>query len=70
MTEEQKKENENYFRSVLLMVSDGGMYSYPHEGEVYLVKGGNFYGTPRGVRVMKKLTPKSFHKHIRVKEKQ
>lgn len=67
MTEEQKKENEKYFRTVLSMASEGGIYTYPHEREVYTIKKGDFYGTPRGVRVMKKITPKPFHKHIKEK---
>ena len=67
MIEEHKKANEQYFRSVLAMVAENGVYTYPHIGEVYTVKGGVFYGTKKGVREMKKITPKEFHKHIKMK---
>ena len=63
----QKKMNERYFRKVLSMMNENGIYAYPDVSETYTVKGGVFYGTERGVEVMKEITPKSFHKHIKVK---
>lgn len=70
LNEHQKKMNERYFRQVLSMTAENGIYAYPDVSETYLVKGGVFYGTERGVEVMKKITPKSFHKHIKVKEEE
>lgn len=67
MREEHKIANEQYFRRVLAMIAENGLYTYPHIGEVYTVKGGVFYGTDNGVKEMKKITPKEFHKHIKVK---
>ena len=67
MKEEHKKANEQYFRNVLSLIAENGVYTYPHISEVYTVKGGVFYGTENGVREMEKITPKEFHKHIKVK---
>ena len=69
LTKEQKKANEQYFRNVLSMMAEGGVYAYPHISEVYTVKEGVFYGTKRGVREMRKVTPKDFHSKVQVKEK-
>ena len=66
--EEQKKANEQYFRNVLSLIEDGGIYAYPHIAEVYIVRGGVFYGTEQGVKEMKEITPKCFHKQIKVEE--
>lgn len=67
MTEEHKRANEQYFRKVLSLVAENGVYTYPHIAEAYTVRDEVFYGTERGVREMKKITPKDFHKHIKVK---
>ena len=67
LNEHQKKMNERYFRQVLSMMNENGIYTYPDVSETYTVKGGVFYGTERGVEVMKEITPKSFHKHIKLK---
>ena len=64
----QKKMNERYFRQVLSLTAENGIYAYPDVSETYTVKGGDFYGTERGVKVMKEITPKTFHKHIKLKE--
>lgn len=63
----QKKMNERYFRQVLSMMNENGIYTYPDVSETYTVRGGVFYGTERGVEVMKKITPKGFHKCIKMK---
>jgi len=69
MKEEHKKANEQYFRNVLSLIAENGVYTYPHIAEVYTVKGGVFYGTTVGVSKMKEITPKDFHKHIKIKDK-
>lgn len=69
LTKEQKKANENYFRQVVSLAGENGVYTYPHIGEVYTVIGGVFYGTKRGVKEMKKITPKEFHKHIKLRDR-
>ncbi len=70
MTKDQKKDNENYFRRVLSMLKAGGIYTFPHISETYTIKKGKFYGSERGVREMKKITPKAFHKNILLQEVQ
>lgn len=69
MKEEHKRANEQYFRNVLSLSAENGVYTYPHIAEVYTVKGGVFYGTKNGVKRMKEITPKDFHKHIKLKDK-
>jgi len=69
MKEEHKRANEQYFRTVLSLSAENGVYTYPHIAEVYTVKGGVFYGTTVGVSKMKEITPKDFHKHIKIKDK-
>jgi len=69
LTEEQKKANEQYFRKVLSLVAKNGVYTYPHISETYTVKDGVFYGTERGVREMRAITPKDFHSMVQVKGK-
>ena len=64
MSKKQKQANAKYFKMMLSITKEGGIYTYPHEQEVYTVKGRKFYGTRRGVRVMKGITPKAFHKFI------
>ena len=65
MNNAQKNANEGYFRMMLKLTRDGGQYIWPDENETFTVKGGKFYGTPRGAKKMRKITPKSFHKNIR-----
>lgn len=67
MTYQQKQDNERYFRMMIMMTKEGGQYIWPAEGETFTVKGGNIYGTSRGVNKMKDITPKSFHNNIKVK---
>lgn len=70
LTKEQKRANEDYFRNILSLIVENGVYTYPNIGEVYTVRGGVFYGTKRGVREMQKITPKDFHKNIKLKGKE
>ena len=67
MTKEQKQKNAKFFSTVLSMTKEGGIYAFPAEQEIYTVKGRKFYGSKRGVRVMKEITPKTFHKNILIK---
>ena len=69
LTEEQKKANEQYFRLVLSLVAskNSTTYVYPRISETYTVKDGVFYGTERGVRHIRKITPKDFHSMVQVK---
>ena len=69
MKEEHKRANEQYFRKILSLLNDGGLYTYPAIQETYTVKGGVFYGVAVGVSKMKEITPKDFHKHIKLKDK-
>jgi hypothetical protein len=66
MTKSQKQANANFFNRYLSMTNDGGTYIWPDANEIYTVKAGKFYGTPRGVKKMMKHTPKAFHKNIRL----
>jgi hypothetical protein len=69
MIDEHKRANEQYFRKVLSLVAENGVYTYPHIAEAYTVRGGVFYGTKNGVKRMREVTPKGFHKHIKLKGK-
>ena len=66
MSKSQKIANSDFFNKIISMTNDGGMYIWPNANEIYTVKAGKFYGTPRGVKKMKKNTPKAFHKNIRL----
>ena len=68
LTTEQKIQNEHYFRQMMSLTKEGGVYGWPAIGENFIVKGNKFYGTERGVSMMKEITPKAFHKHIKKKE--
>lgn len=69
MEEYKKEANEKYFQNVLAMVAENGLYTYKDLAEVFVVKNGVFYGSRRGVRAIREITPKRFHKHVQVKEK-
>ena len=63
----KKKANAEFFKQILRTIKDGGTYGYPAAGEIYTVLGGCFYGTKRGVEILKEITPKEFHSHIKEK---
>lgn len=65
MNNAQKRANAQYFQMMLMLTRNGGQYVWPDANESFTVKNGKFYGTPRGAKKMKKITPKSFHKNIR-----
>ena len=65
MKEEHKKENEKFFRKIIEMTAEGGIYGYPLTGQVYTVMNGCLYGTKEGVKILKEITPKSFHANIK-----
>ena len=64
MTEEQKAANAKYFIGITTYIKEGGIYIWPDHNEKYIVRGRKFYGTKRGVEIMKDHTPKTFHKNI------
>ena len=65
MEEYKKKENEKFFKQIIRLTVEGGVYVYPATGEVYTVVNGILYGTKNGVKIIKGITPKSFHGYIR-----
>ena len=67
LTEQQKKANEQYFRKVVSMVKENGVYTYKDIAETFVIKNGVFYGTKRGVRKVREITPKDFHSKVQVK---
>jgi len=67
MTNQQKQSNQQFFQMMLMMTKEGGQYIWSDINESFTVKGGKFYGTSRGVKKMKDITPQSFHNNIKVK---
>lgn len=62
----QQQANQQYFEMVIRMTNEGGKYIWPDAGETYTVRDGSFYGTKKGVKKMKSITPKGFHSRIKL----
>ena len=65
----KKEANKAFFEKVIMMTEEGGAYGYPAARQKYTVRGGKLYGTKEGVEILKEITPKSFHKNIKLEEK-
>lgn len=64
MEDYKKEANAEFFKKVIELTSEGGKYVYPHAGETYTVVGGVLFGTKRGVKILKNITPEWFHRNI------
>ena len=64
MTNSQKQENVRFFKSVLTITKDGGSYLYPGAFQSYTVLNGNLIGSKKGIKILKKITTKDFHKNL------
>lgn len=65
MEDYKKQTNETFFRMIIMSVNNGGVYIYPAAEESYTIVDGVMYGTKKGVKIIKKITPKSFHPYIK-----
>lgn len=66
MTYSRKSENVKFFKQVLSFTKEGGTYVYPDVYQVYTVQGGNLVGSNKGIKILKKITTKDFHKYLKV----
>lgn len=64
MTQSQKQENVRFFQSIINLTKDGGSYLYPGVSQLYTVSNGNLIGTKKGIKILKKITSKDFHKNL------
>ena len=70
MEDYKKEANAEFFKKVIELTAEGGTYVYPAQQQFYTVVGGVLYGTKEGVKILKEITPKSFHKNIKVLEEE
>ena len=68
MEDYKKEANEKFFRKIIEVTAEGGIYGYPAEGESFTIIKGIMYGTKRGVEIIKNITPKSFHDKVKEKK--
>lgn len=66
MTKQQKQANQEFFEWNLSMVKDGGTYIWPDKGYSFTVNDGNYYGAIKELKAIAKITPKAFHKRLKV----
>jgi len=59
----EKKTNERFFNRVMSM---GSMYVWPDLNETFRIRNGKMVGSKRGVKEMRKITPKSFHSKLEI----
>lgn len=64
LTNDQKRANEQYFKQVIELLKEGGIYTYPDKMEHFTKLNGKLHGTKKGVREIQKITPKSFHPFV------
>jgi len=63
MTPFQKSENEKFFRMMISVIEEGGVYIWPDAKESFtIIKGKLVPITPRGRKKLKQITSPSFHK--------
>ena len=55
-----------FFKMILSMTEEGGTYMYPGVFQTYVVQDGNLVGSKKGIKVLKKITTKDFHKNLKV----
>lgn len=65
MEDYKKEANAKFFREVIKLTAEGGVYGYPAANQTYTIVGGCMYGTKEGVKIIKEITPKSFHPYIK-----
>lgn len=65
MEEYKKQANADFFKKIIELTAEGGTYVYPAQQQIYTVVGGILYGTKEGVKLLKEITPKSFHWRIK-----
>lgn len=64
MSNSEKQENVRFFQKVLALTKEGGYYLYPGASQMYTVSNGNLIGSKKGIKILKKITTKDFHKNL------
>lgn len=70
LTTKQKEANEKFFLKIIDITTEGGQYGYPAINEFFIIVGGVMYGTKRGVKAIKEITPKSFHSKLKIQQEE
>ncbi len=65
MEDYKKEANAEFFKKIIEVTVEGGVYVYPATNQTYTIVGGIMYGTKEGVKIIKDITPKAFHNMVK-----